>query len=32
MSFMPGTAVATTSRVPVLLSRLDIRLMPWVSR
>ena len=32
MSLIPGMAVAITSRVPVEVSRLDIRRMPWSSR
>ena len=29
---MPGTAVATTSRVPVDVRRFEMRRSPWLSR
>ena len=32
MSFIPGTAVATTSSAPDATSRFEMRFMPWVSR
>ncbi len=32
MSFIPGTALATTSSAPDEMSRLEIRFKPWVSR
>ena len=32
MSFIPGTAVATTSSAPEAISRFEMRRIPWVSK